>query len=158
MGGIISPHRHSIPLKPLHFPTISALSIPPNPHYSELRSWILQAQELCVTECLTRWVGTLSFILSLCRLYSICVLGVLSYGHKKRIYSFLLSVSFVLSLGLLFPESYLSILLYSESLVVLVLRNGLFFLSSFSLYIRKSSIPQCLHNANTIEFLKSSFD
>ena len=50
----------------------------------------------------------------------LCVLGVLSYGHKKRIFSFHLSVSLSLSYWCVFP------ILWCESFPSLVLRRVLF--------------------------------
>ena len=68
-------------------------------------------------ELVSLGVGTL--LLVLYRLWCIWVLGVLSYGHKKRIFSFHLSVSLSLSYWCVFP------ILWYESFPLLVLRNSL---------------------------------
>lgn len=94
------------PLKTPRIPYLSALSI-----LSTFR-----AQEWCAQVSL--WVGTL--LLVLYRLWCIWVLGMLSYGHKKRIFSFHLSVSLSLSYWCVSP------ILWYESFVGLVLRNRLF--------------------------------
>lgn len=95
------------PLKPPRYLYLSALSI-----LSTLR-----AQEWGVQVSLRG--GTL--LLVLYRLWCLWVLGVVSYGHKKRILSLIREcVSYVLSYRLLSPESYS---LLSELLVSLVLRK-----------------------------------
>ena len=114
---------------PLKTPSYSLLFQHPSPPSSV-------SQECLV--CVSLWVGTLFFILSVCVLYSVCsyrVLGVLSYRHKKRILSLILGVSLSLSYWCVSP-TLLLLLLYSESLLGLVLRKSYSFLSLFSLLLR----------------------
>ena len=106
-------------LNPLKTPRIPYLSAPPAVWAQE---WFAQVSLGGDTLFLILFVLPILWCISLW-----CVLGVLSYGHKKRIFSFHLSVSFLLSYWYLSPIPYS---LLSELLVSLVLRklNSLIFI------------------------------